>query len=189
MTTRPPAHPAPARGVRTTGGVAAAVLAGVGAHVAAGGMFSLPGALVAAALLAAPVWSLTGREHRWPAITLLLGCGQLLVHGVLELASAPMTHLPGDGLLPSGPMLLCHLAGAAVLGGWLRLGEHRLWQAARHAVNVLAGLLRLLALTANPPRHDAAHVCPLWTNDGLRPPGEVLRHVMGSRAPPALRAF
>ncbi len=140
------------RSVRAALVAFAAVAIAVASHGAAGG--TIPPAVVIAAMLAAAAplcWALSA--HRWSARE-LLGVF-LLAQSAVHLLSMATTH-HGDAMDMSGPlglsapMVISHVAGAALLIVMVRSGETVLW----NLVEVLAlrPLHRLLVIALPAPR-------------------------------------
>ncbi|WP_034271565.1 hypothetical protein [Haloechinothrix halophila] len=163
---------APARSLRSISGVGCAVFTGTLGHVAAGGHWSSAGVAFAAVLLVGPTWLLCGREQRFPRIAALLLLGQLVTHESFLLVGAATRHAAHHHAASVGehvPMLAGHLAAAAAVGWWLRLGERRVWRAARTAVTVVRRcLLRLLSVLLGiliggvvDPHHATPHPPPV----------------------------
>lgn len=133
--------------------VLAGVITGTGtvAHTSAGGLLPGPGWLAYLFLTTLAVSALALREEAptWRLVSLLV-IGQSLVHLFLS-ATAGHRHIAGQpdehGLgafladqLAHGPMMLAHLAAAAVVGLWLAAGERAVWDLLTLA---LATILRL----------------------------------------------
>lgn len=184
---------APARGTRTASGIGVALIAGGGAHVAAGGIWSTFAAMAAALLLIGPAWLLCRDERGWAAIAALLAAGQFVVHGTFMATAVlfPIAHAGERHAsmtpVPSAPMLTFHLAAAAAVGWWLRLGERRLWRAARAAVSAMAGVLRrLLHPTPDPAAGHGDPSAPPAPAGAARRQVRLLSHAIVLRGPPAV---
>ncbi|RYE78078.1 MAG: hypothetical protein EOO74_05870 [Myxococcales bacterium] len=141
--------------------VRALVLAGVitatgsVAHTSAGGL--LPGAgwlgYLFVTTLAVAALALREEAPTWRLVALMCG-GQALVHLFLS-ATAGHRHIPGQpdhhnllDLTAHGPMMLAHLAAAAVVGLWLAAGERAVWD----LIAVALGVLLRLPAAILPPR-------------------------------------
>ncbi|GAA4440536.1 hypothetical protein GCM10023148_47710 [Actinokineospora soli] len=163
----------PVRAARVTLGVALAVGLGGAGHLLAGGRASWSGVLFAAVLLAGPMWLAGRRELTWPVLAVLLSLGQLVVHvAFLGVGS----HDPD---VHSGPsawlMWAAHAAAGALLAVWLRVGERRLWRAARRCLDVLTTWLP----------EPVVVVCPAGSTDPAVGVSALLRHCIVLRGPPA----
>jgi hypothetical protein len=151
-------------------GVVLAVGLGCAGHSVAGGQVSVSGAVFAAALLAGPLWLAGRRELTAPMIALLLTFGQLLVHVAFLGSHDPAAHADSTPWV----MWLAHTAAGALLGLWLRVGERKLWQAAKRRVAMLVRprLPRAVAVLVRVARQTphAATSAPLRHSIVLRGP-------------------
>lgn len=163
----------PLRAARTSVGVAMAVGLGCAGHAVAGGRVAWSGALFAAVLVAGPMWLAARRELTWPVLALLLSLGQFVVHvAFLGVGS----HDPGvHSGASSWPMLAAHAVAGAVIALWLRVGERRLWRAARRCLTVLLVWL---------PR-PVVVVVAAGDGDPVVGVSALLRHSIVLRGPPA----
>lgn len=143
----------------------AGVITGTGtiAHTSAGGLLPAPGWMayifgttLAVAAVAVREEAPTGR------LVLLLAGGQGVVHlwlsfaaGHAHIAGQPDQHGLGH-LLADGPMMLAHLAAAAVVGLWLGAGERAAFDLLTLGLWALL-VVPLLLLRVPRPRMLAAH--------------------------------
>lgn len=169
--------------------VLSAVIMGTGtlAHTSAGGLLPGPGWLAYLFVTTFAVAALGLREEA-PArrcVALLVG-GQAGVHLFLS-ASAGHRHVSGQpdhhqllDLAAHGPMMLAHIAAAAVVGLWLAAGERALWDLIAVALGVLLRLPAALLPPRRPPAVPAdTHVrrplaAPLLTGTPRRGPPALL---------------
>lgn len=130
------------------------------AHVSAGGL--LPDLTVFALMLVACTLisgTRLGREaSRWEIVALLVG-GQTAMHAAMTAISGhgdpaeaepsglghslvhALEHLAEDMTWHHAPMMLAHLAAAAVVGLWLAYGERALWSLIRLVAAEVTALL------------------------------------------------
>ncbi|MGQ0572793.1 MAG: hypothetical protein ACT4RN_01170 [Pseudonocardia sp.] len=168
----------PRRWTRAGASAVAATALGLAGHVAAGGEPTLTGAALAFLVVALPSWSLAGCERGWTTIAAVQIGAQQVVHPLLVASSAVAV----PAALPHDLMFFLHVLGALLMAGWLRVGERRLWAAARRFAEHLARWRRGLfdAPPAPPPRaprlRPVTVVAPVLT--------EPLRHTLRRRGPP-----
>jgi hypothetical protein len=170
---------------RTVAAVAAAVVATTGGHLLSTGAPPPPiGLLLALALTTLASWWLTRDERGWERLAGAQLVAQLGGHALfVGTATDPATHV-GHGVLGPELVLLVHILGAAVAGAWLRCGERRAVEAARHAVAALRRLIsRLLGewRTTRPPARRRPVGAPVRGVLTAR-----LRHSIVHRGPPAV---
>jgi hypothetical protein len=155
---------------------AIALLSGTAAHVSAGGL--LPSSIAMVGLLVIATLAATRCVlHRASALRLvaLVLAGQTLIHlmlsalaghhedlGVAGSSSGSLAHLVHHLSEQDPLMVLAHLVAAAVLGGWLAVGESALWTALVLVTARLCGWASaLLPVTvdgwARPGRCDLRH--------------------------------
>jgi hypothetical protein len=172
---------APHRLVRAMALALTMTAAGVAAHVVAGGAGSPGLAAACAAALLGPAWLLTGRERSWTAIAGLQLAGQEAVHLLHGFAAG---HGAGHALAAE-VMLFSHVAVAAAIAAWLRIGERAAWRAARRAACAVAAWWRAIVRSFGTPM-----VVPPTGAPSLRVPSirsrQELRHCVVRRGPPAL---
>jgi hypothetical protein len=177
----PPDHASvvapPRRMARAGVSAAAAVALGLAGHVLAGGAPTVSGVGLAFLAVLVPSWLLAGRERSWTAIAGVQIAAQQVVHPLLVLTSA----MPASDAVPHDLMFFLHVLGACVMAVWLRLGERRLWAAARRlAARLVRWISRLLGVPLAPA--TPASSGPV----GYVPPAApvVLRHSLRRRGPP-----
>jgi len=167
---------APARCAQAAASAAAAVGLGAAGHVLGGGLPGLGGVALAFLLIAVPSWMLAGRERGWAVIASVQVAAQQVMHPVLDATADTASR----DALPHDVAFYLHLLGALFMAVWLRVGERRLWAAARRVAARLAhwwdALATPLAVAAMPPVPTAA------VRAGFRAPP--LRHVVVRRGPP-----
>lgn len=173
-----PAVAPPRRSVRASVSAAAAAALGLTGHLAAGGEPTVAGAGLAFLAVLLPSWLLAGRERGWTVIAGVQVSAQQVLHPILVAASGA----PAPTALPHDLMFHLHVLGAVAMAVWLRLGERRLWAAARRLAAHLARWSRLL-LGAPQPRAASMPVPRPRTAIPLRFAAP-LRHVLTRRGPP-----
>lgn len=161
-------------------GVAAgtATAFGAGGHVLVGGTVTLPVLVAALVAAAVPAWILAGRERGWAWIAGLQVGTQQLVHAALSATGPPVDNA---GLVPHDVMFHGHVLAGLLTAAALRLGERRLWDAARRVAERVARWCRRLVIVLPPPI-QAAPVDAVAPVAGR--PGRALRHVLVLRGPP-----
>jgi len=163
----------PHRWVRAGASAVAGMLLGLAGHALAGGVASPGGALLAFLAVLFPSWLLAGRECSWAVIAGVQFAAQQVVHPLLVAASDK----PDPAGLPPDLMFSMHVFGAIGIATWLRLGERRVWTAARR----LSGWVRCV-LAGPPPQALAAQARrrPGHAHDG----GTGLLPALSRRGPP-----
>lgn len=163
-------------------GVAAGVATALGAvgHVLAGGSTGAGPLLLAFGAAVAAIWPLTSRERGWATIAVVQIAVQAAVH--VALGWNTVEHHHAAAAVPDDVMVYAHLAAGLLTAALLRLGEHRVWAAARRAAARWARWWSWLAAvpTAGPP-HVRPHVV---VTQVLRSEPVLLRHVLVRRGPP-----
>ncbi|MDN5858213.1 MAG: hypothetical protein L0H84_06270 [Pseudonocardia sp.] len=172
-------HP-PSRALRSAVAAGTATAFGLAGHLVAGGTTSFPVLASALAVAVLPAWLLSARERSWIAIAGLQVGTQLLVHEVLSVAGPPVA---GGGLMPHDLMFHVHALAGLIAAAAMRLGERRLWAAARRlAARVARWWRRHITCGAGPVRHSAQ--VPAVTTAAVAG-ARALRHVRVLRGPPA----
>lgn len=172
-----PAVAPPRREVRAGVSAVAATALGLAGHLAAGGGLTLTGTALAFVAVLVPSWLLAGRERGWTVIAGVQIAAQQVIHPLLVSTSgaAPAVALPHD------LMFFLHVLGALAMAMWLRLGERRLWVAARRLAAHLARWSARLIEAPRPRPHAVAVRFRAFTPPPLDAP---LRHVLSRRGPP-----
>ncbi|GAA2561637.1 hypothetical protein [Pseudonocardia hydrocarbonoxydans] len=158
---------------------ALATALGTAGHLLAGGVVSTGPVVLALVLAGVPAWLLTGRERGWLTIA-----GAQLVLGQVVHAALSAGH-PHDatGLLPHDLMLYAHVLAALMGATALRVGERRVWAAARRLSGRVAAWWRGLTGVGAPVTGPAP--VPVRSPDRPCHPGLLLRHSRALRGPPA----
>ena len=168
--------------------VAATVAAGVttaGGHLlGTGAPPPMVGLLLALALTAAGSWWLTRHERGWERLAAAQLVAQLGGHALFVGTATDMAAHTGRGELGPELVLLVHVLGAAVAGGWLRCGERRAVETARRAVAALHRLIsRLLGEWRTTVTQARPRAVDALAGVALTPR---LRHSIVHRGPPAV---
>jgi len=165
--------PAPHRLPRASVAAALATAAGTAAHLLGAGTVTAPRVAGVFAELLPLFWLLAGRERRFVVIAPAVLAGQQLGHAWL--AFGEPTHTP----LPDDVSLYGHLMAAALIAGWLRVGEQRAWDACRRTADALVA-----RCTPCPPGPAPGRRLPVTAPAAAGLAMRELRHVLVRRGPP-----
>lgn len=170
----------PSRALRSGVAAGTATAFGAAGHVLSGGTATVPVLLLAFAAAMLPAWVLSARERSWTGIAALQVGTQQVVHTALATAGPAVAEA---GLLPHDLMFHVHVVAGLVAAAAMRVGERRLWAAARRLAARAAHWWRTLTAAGRGPVHHPPRV-PTVTPAAVAC-ARRLRHVRVLRGPPA----